>query len=149
MVEQYFDENYFSSSYFDDNYFEGFAVTPAPVVPSIAVYDIFFAGVTLAVVQAGDSGYTISSKETTLLSGLTHAAVSPVVKKFPKLFSCFTDSETLFDTLESFIGVFGNLVVDEKTYQNCWISDLKDIKEIILDTGMFTYTIEFRQAGVH
>jgi hypothetical protein len=114
-------------------------------------YTITFAGVSITVVQAGDLAYTQGSQETLLYSGLTHAALSPIVSTFPRSYNCYTTSSTVFDGLYALMAAktFGNLVVNGTTYPNCWISNLSSIFEIKLGSGKYTYKLEFKQAGVY
>lgn len=110
---------------------------------------VTFAGHTVSAYQDSEINYTVDKKETVLVSGYTHVALSTITSSFPREFDCYTEDYSEITTLIGDIGTFGTLVISSTSYTNCYISSLGAIKEIIRGSGKYTYSIKFGRAGVY
>ncbi len=93
---------------------------------------------------------TRAVKETELLSENTHVARSSKVIQFPKIFQCYADSDSELADVEALIlEDFSTLTINGTNYSNCYVYQISEIWEVKEGSGIWTYSIEFRQADVH
>lgn len=110
---------------------------------------ITFAGLPVSCYQDAELNYSISKKETVLLSGDLHVSLSTKQRSFPRSFKCYTESSSEISNLVDLIGTFGTLIISGVSYQNCYISNIVSIFEVVRGSGKYTYSIEFGQADQH
>lgn len=111
---------------------------------------VTFAGVTLKNWQTPKKTLSRATKETELLSENTHVARSSKVVQFPKVFQCYTESDSEQSTVEALINEdYSTLTIDGVNYLNCYVFQISDIGEVREGAGKWTYSIEFRQADVY
>lgn len=106
---------------------------------------VTFAGLPVSVWQEYEKNYSITAREVQLYKGDLFGAISPVTRDFPRAFDCFTEDYSEISNLVSKIGTFGELVIENETYQNCYIAEFGAIREIIRGSGKYTYSIKFSQ----
>lgn len=110
---------------------------------------ITFAGLPISCWQDPNISYTVSKKETTLLSGDAHVSISTKQRSFPRLYKCYTDNYSEISNLVDKIGYFDTLIVAGVSFSNCYIYSLSSIYEVSRGYGKWTYDIEFSQADQH
>lgn len=110
---------------------------------------VTFAGLPVSVWQEYEKNYSISAKEVQLHCGDIFGAISPVTRDFPRAFDCYTANYDEISNLVSKIGSFGELVIRDETFKNCYIAEFGAIHEIIRGSGKYTYSIKFSQVDQH
>jgi len=111
---------------------------------------VTFAGVALKNWQTPKGIKTRPCKETELLSENTHVTRSSKVIQFPKIFQCYVDSDSELADVEALIlDDFSTLAINGTNYSNCYVYQISEIWEVKEGSGIWTYSIEFRQADVH
>ncbi len=106
---------------------------------------VAFTGLQVSAYQEYEKNYSITTREVQLYKGDIFGAISPVTRDFPRAFDCFTEDYSEISNLVSKIGTFGELVIGNTTYQNCYIAEFGAIREIIRGSGKYTYSIKFSQ----
>ena len=111
---------------------------------------VTFAGVTLKNWQTPKKTLSRDVKETELLSDKTHVSRSSKVVQFPKIFQCYSETDNEQATVEALINeTYGTLTIDGTNYTYCYVYQISDIWEVREGSGVWTYSIEFRQADVY
>jgi hypothetical protein len=111
---------------------------------------VTFAGVTLKNWQTPKKSLTRATKETGLLSENIHVSRSSKVVQFPKTFQCYAESTIEMTAVEALINAdYSTLAIDGVDYPDCYVHQISDIWQVTEGAGMWTYSIEFRQADVY
>lgn len=110
---------------------------------------VTYTGLPVSAYQKTAMAYNIQAKTSRLLSGDIHVQLSPKAQAFPVTFQCYTEDYDEIEDLAAAIGTFATLIIDNISFTSCYISELKDIKELILDSGKFSYVISFGKADFH
>lgn len=111
---------------------------------------LVFAGVTLKNWQTPRKSLTRATKETELLSENTHVARSSRVVQFPKIFQCRTETDEEMMAVEALINAdYSTLTIDGVNYSDCYVYQIFDIWEMVEESGVWSYSIEFRKADVY
>lgn len=110
---------------------------------------ITFAGLPVSAYQEYEINYTITAKEVQLYNSDIFGAISPKKQNFPRSFDCYTADYTEISNLADAIGTFGELVIEDESFSDCYILSLGAIREIWRGTGKYTYTIKFSKVDQH
>lgn len=111
---------------------------------------VVFAGATLKNWQTPKKSLTRATKETVLLSENTHVARSSKVAQFPKTFQCYAETDEEMTAAEALINAdYSTLAIDGVNYSYCYVFQISDIWEVSEGSGIWMYSIEFRQADVY
>jgi hypothetical protein len=111
---------------------------------------VSFAGVTLKNWQTPRKSLTRDTKESDLVSEKIHVSRSSRVVEFPKEFQCYVETDVELAAVEALISTgYSTLVINGVSYLNCYVYQISDIWEVREDSGVWTYSIEFRQADVY
>lgn len=111
---------------------------------------VTFAGVTLKNWQTPKKSLTRATKETALLSESIHVSRSTQTIQFPKIFLCYAETDDEMETVEDLMyEEFSTLMIDGTEFQKCYVYQITDIAEVSEGHGIWTYSIEFRQADVY
>jgi len=108
---------------------------------------VIFAGVSLRNWQTPKKTLSRATKETELLSGDIHVSRSTKIIQFPKTFFCYAETDSELSIVEGLINeYYSTLIVDGASYFRCYVYQISDIWEVAEGSGVWTYSIEFRQA---
>ena len=111
---------------------------------------VVFAGVTLNNWQTPRKSLTRATKETVLLSESIHVSRSTQTVQFPKIFLCYAETDNEIGIVEDLMHEeFSTLTIDGTEFQKCYVYQISDIAEVNEGHGIWTYSIEFRQADVY
>jgi hypothetical protein len=111
---------------------------------------VTFAGVTLKNWQTPKETLTREDKRSELVSELTHVSRSSEVIEFPKIFQCYTETTLEKNTVKGLINYdYLTLSIDGVNYTNCYVYQISEIWEVQEGSGIWTHSIEFRQADTH
>jgi len=111
---------------------------------------VVFAGATLKNWQTPKKSLTRATKETVLLSESIHVSRSTQTIQFPKIFLCYAETDDEMETVEDLMyEEFSTLMIDGTEFQKCYVYQITDIAEVSEGHGIWTYSIEFRQADVY
>lgn len=115
----------------------------------VLMISITFAGLPISCWQDPQISYSVSKKETVLLSGDVHVSLSTKKRSFPRTYKCYTNNYSDISALRDHIGSFDTLIISGVSYSDCYISGLSSIFEVSRGSGKWTYDIEFSQADQH
>jgi len=108
---------------------------------------VTFAGVSLRNWQTPKKTLSRATNETELLSGDIHVSRSSKVIQFPKTFLCYAETDSELSIVEGLINeYYSTLIIDSVSYSGCYVYQISDIWEVASGYGVWTYSIEFRQA---
>lgn len=111
---------------------------------------VTFAGVTLKNWQTPKKTLTRAARETDLLSENVHVSRAVNVQEFPKIFQCYASTDSEMDEVEALVNEdYSILTIDSKEFKNCYVYQISDIWEVKEGSGIWSYSIEFRQADVY
>lgn len=103
-----------------------------------------FDGATFSPIKIPKKNVDFSFNETTLLSGKVSIQDSSE-QKFSRTYECYTEDLSEITTLLGKIGTKGDLVDGTETVTNCKIAPPFTYKEVLWDSGKYTYTITFKR----
>jgi len=107
-----------------------------------------FAGNTFNCWQDPEKNKSRDYKKTRLASGLDHVARGSRILLFPISFQCYADTQDEMDAVDNLQLLDpGNLIYKGLTFTNCFIFKISG-KELIQDSGKWSYVIEFDRGDV-
>lgn len=119
------------------------------VVQDTSAMTVFFDGVVINAYDVSKQAYNIETKKVKLLSGKMFVNISSVFSGFPLGFYCYAEKASRVSDLAAKIGVVGSLVYNGSTTTNCYISQLKDIYEVVYGSDTYTFYIEIDKADYY